>query len=177
MKRTGVVRRIDELGRIVIPKEIRKTLRMKEGESLEIFLDHEEDIVLKKYSSMHSLSDFAQKFADSMGRYIKHTIVITDTDKVLASSGERKKKYLNKNISEALLKSIQRREEILENYEKEFEIVEENKEEGTYAMSTIIVNGDVIGSILLISDGEDLKESDFQFIKIASSFFEKYLEE
>ena len=76
MKATGVVRRIDELGRIVIPKEIRKTLRIKEGENLEIFIDDKENVVLKKYSLMNKIEDFAQNFTDSINSLLKHNINI-----------------------------------------------------------------------------------------------------
>ena len=74
MKATGVVRRIDELGRIVIPKEIRRTLRIHEGENIEIYIDEKENIVLKKYSVMKKLGDFAQSFTDSIYSFLKHTI-------------------------------------------------------------------------------------------------------
>ena len=97
MKTTGIVRRIDELGRIVIPKEIRKSLRIKEGESLEILIDNE-DIILKKYSVIKNLNDFAQNITDSIYSFIKNNILITDTNSILAVSGPLKKELLNKSI-------------------------------------------------------------------------------
>ena len=91
MKATGIVRRIDELGRVVIPKEIRKTLRIHEGENVEIFVDTSENIILKKFSVMKKLEDFAQNLTDVVNSYIKHNIIITDTDSIIATSGEYKK--------------------------------------------------------------------------------------
>ena len=98
MKTTGVVRRIDDLGSIVIPKEIRKTLRIKDGESVEIFLNSD-NIVLKKYSPLEGLPDFYKDYVDSIYSEIGNNIVIVDRDKIVAVSGELKKKYFNKSIS------------------------------------------------------------------------------
>lgn len=177
MKATGVVRRIDELGRIVIPKEIRKTLRIKEGESLEIYIDNNENILLKKYSSMNKLSDFAQAFTDSIHSEMKHNVIITDTDSVIAASGELKKNYLNKNISDKLLKSISKRESILEKQKKEIEIIEGVTEIGTYAFHTIVSNGDAIGLVLVFSKGDEITEEEMQIVNITSQILAKYLEE
>ena len=177
MKATGVVRRIDELGRIVIPKEIRKTLRMKEGESLEIYIDNNENILLKKYSSMHQLSDFAQHFTDAINRFTKHDVIITDTDSIIAASGEFKKKYLDQPISEKLSYLITKRENLLETQEKEIEIIEGSTEIGTYALNTIVVNGDAIGLVFVFSKEKEVEESDMKLVNITSQIFAKYLEE
>ena len=92
MKTTGIIRRIDELGRIVIPKEIRKNLRIKNGESLEIFVD-DEDIILKRYSPVESLDTIALKFVNTFNQVIKHNVIVTDRNKVIAIAGPLKKKY------------------------------------------------------------------------------------
>ena len=122
MKATGVVRRIDELGRIVIPKEIRKTLRIKEGENLEIFIDDKENVVLKKYSLMNKIEDFAQNFTDSINSLLKHNIIITDNDSVIAVSGKYKKKYLNKSISSTIENMLLSREKRLQKHNKKLSI-------------------------------------------------------
>ena len=123
MKTTGIVRRIDELGRIVIPKEIRKSLRIKEGESLEILIDNE-DIILKKYSVIKNLNDFAQNITDSIYSFIKNNILITDTNSILAVSGPLKKELLNKSIGTDLELKIKRREEMLEKHKKALKITD-----------------------------------------------------
>ena len=98
MKTTGVIRRIDELGRIVIPKEIRKSLRIKNGESLEVYLDGD-SIILKKFSQIESLESISVDYVEAFNQIIKHNIIVTDRDKVVAVSGPLKKKYLGKNIN------------------------------------------------------------------------------
>jgi AbrB family transcriptional regulator (stage V sporulation protein T) len=177
MKATGIVRRIDELGRIVIPKEIRKTLRIREGENLEIYVDTNENIILKKYSLMNKINDFAQNFADSIHAFLKHNIIITDTNTIIACSGTQKKEYLNQPISEKLQSSLLRRENILEKYEKNFRIIEDKEEKGTYTISAIIANGDAAGLVIITSEHDKITEVEERVAKIASQFLGKYLEE
>ena len=102
MKATGVVRRIDDLGRVVIPKEIRKVHRIKEGDPLEIFTDKEGEIILKKYSPIGELTEFASSYADTIAKTTGHITCITDKDTVIAVSGGAKKDYLEKNLSKQL---------------------------------------------------------------------------
>ena len=108
MKATGVVRRIDDLGRIVIPKEIRKTLRIKEGDPLEIFTDKDGEIILKKYSPIGELSEFAINYAETLAKTTGHIACITDKDTVIAVSGAPKKEFLQQNLSQEL-------EEVMDN--------------------------------------------------------------
>ncbi len=96
MKATGVVRRIDDLGRIVIPKEIRKTLRIKEGDPLEVFTDKEGEVILKKYSPIGELSEFADTYADTISKTTGHITCITDKDSVIAVSRRLKKRFFRK---------------------------------------------------------------------------------
>ena len=177
MKATGVVRRIDELGRIVIPKEIRKTLRIKDGESLEIYVNEDSEIILKKYSVLNKIDDFAQDFVDSIYSFLKHNIIVTDTDSVLAVAGNLKKEYLNKEISSNLEHSIKRRECMLETHMKDLKLIEDKNIECTYAISTIVVNGDTVGAVIILSTDEKVSEADEKIVKIASQFLSKYLEE
>jgi len=177
MKATGIIRRIDELGRIVIPKEIRKTLRIKEGENLEIYIDDEENIILKKYSLIKKLDDFAQNFSDAIHSFIKHNIIITDNDNILAASGISKKEYLNKSISVDLEQKINRREEMLERHKKKLSLIDEKEQELTYAISPIIVNGDTLGLVMIFSDNDPVDEIDFKLVQIAAKFLNSHLEQ
>lgn len=177
MKATGVVRRIDELGRIVIPKEIRKTLRIKEGENLEIFIDDKENVVLKKYSLMNKIEDFAQNFTDSINSLLKHNIIITDNDSVIAASGKYKKKYLNKAISYTLENMLLGREKSLQNHNKKLSLINDEEIEVTYAAATIITNGDVAGLVIIFDDEALIDETDFQICQIVSNFLGKHLED
>lgn len=176
MKATGIIRRIDDLGRVVIPKEIRKNLRIKEGDNLEIFVVNE-DIILKKYSMMNKINDLAQELTDAIYTFMKHSIFITDTDQVVAASGPLKKKYLNKNISDFITESIKRRDKILENHFKELNFIEDEKLTCSYVLSTILVNGEATGMILIISEEEKMSEAEMQMAGIVSSFMTKYLEQ
>lgn len=175
MKATGVVRRIDELGRIVIPKEIRKTLRIKEGENLEIYIDNE-SIILKKYSSIHNLDEFAQKLTDTISNLLKKNIIITDSDSIVAISGELKKKYLGQKISDELETIIKKRSQILEKNIKSIKI-SEIEEAGSYTYAPIIANGDALGIVLILSKTEPLSESEEQIVKIVANFLAKHLEQ
>ena len=176
MKATGIIRRIDDLGRIVIPKEIRKNLRIKEGDNLEVFVQNEE-IILKKYSMMNKINDLAQELTDAIYTFMKYSIFITDTDSVVAGSGPLKKKYLNKNISDTITESIKRRDKMIENHFKELNFIEEETITRSYVMSTILVNGEATGMILIISEDEKMTESEMQMASIVSSFMTKYLEQ
>lgn len=176
MKATGVIRRIDDLGRVVIPKEIRKNLRIKEGDNLEIFVSGE-NVILKKYSMMNKINDLASELTDAIYTFMKHSIFITDTDTIVAGSGPLKKNYLGKNISDFLVESIKRRDKMIENHFKELEILNNEEIICSYVLNTILVNGEAVGLILIISEDEKLGENEMQISGIVSSFMTKYLEQ
>lgn len=177
MKNTGVIRRIDDLGRIVIPKEIRKNLRINDNESMEIYIYNDENIILKKHSLLKKIEDFAQKFIDSMNVFIKHNIIITDRNEVIAVSNNLKKGYLHKPISEKLQNSILRRENILEKYKKEIELIPNKIENATFSISSIVANSDVVGLVIIFSFDEEISTLEEKITNIASQFLGKYLEE
>jgi AbrB family transcriptional regulator (stage V sporulation protein T) len=99
LKATGIVRRIDDLGRVVIPKEIRRTLKIREGDPLEIFTDREGEVILKKYSPIGELSDFAAQYAESLHKTSGHVTCISDRDTIIAVSGTSKKEFVEKALS------------------------------------------------------------------------------
>ena len=177
MKATGIIRRIDELGRIVVPKEIRRNLRIKDGENLEIFIEGEDSIVLKKHSAIKNISDFGQNFTDSIYNFLKHNIIICDNNTVLAASGNLKKEIIGKNISEELENKINRREEMLENHKKTIKIIEEKEYEATYAISPIIAHGDVFGTVLIFSLDKEITDNDYKIVQIVSKIFNTHLEQ
>ena len=102
MKATGIVRRIDDLGRIVIPKEIRRTLRIRETDPLEIFTDKEGEIILKKYSPIGELGAFAKDYAESLAQTTGHTVCVSDRDQIIAAAGPDKKDMIKKNITKKM---------------------------------------------------------------------------
>ena len=116
MKATGIVRRIDDLGRVVIPKEIRRTLRIREGDPLEIFTDRDGEIILKKYSPIGELGAFAKEYAESLAKNAGHITCIVDKDQIIAVSGGTKKEFMEKHISSELEEVINNRN--IKNYKK-----------------------------------------------------------
>ena len=173
MKATGVVRRIDDLGRVVIPKEIRKTLRIKEGDPLEIFTDKEGEIILKKYSPIGELSEFAVGYAETLSKTTGHIAFITDKDTVIAVSGGPKKEYLEKNISNELEQIMEDKEIYTskENNNVSIPIVSNEKQDKKYnaqVIYPIISNGDTIGSVILLSKESSTKMNDVEK-KVAQS--------
>ena len=140
MKATGIVRRIDDLGRVVVPKEIRRTLRIREGDPLEIYTDREGQIILKKYSPVGELGEFARQYAESLAQTTGNVICITDRDQIIAVSGGSRKDMLMKPISTQLENLIEERENITATREEEFQ---------AQAISPIICEGDAIGSVII----------------------------
>lgn len=114
MKATGIVRRIDDLGRVVIPKEIRRTLRIREGDPLEIFVDRDGEVILKKYSPIGELGDFAKEYAESLYEGTGHITIISDRDTYIAVAGGSKKEYLEKPIGTPIENCMDNRKTLLE---------------------------------------------------------------
>lgn len=167
MKTTGIIRRIDDLGRIVVPKELRKTLRIKNGDSLEIFVDNE-DIILKKYSPMESIEEAAARYVESFNQVIKHSVIVTDKDRVIAASGSLKKRYLGKEITEFTERGIERRDSFVERQKKTFSFVDGIEDYGYYSFSSILSDGDTIGSVIIISIENPILESEEKMAVILS---------
>ena len=185
MKATGIVRRIDDLGRVVIPKEIRRTLRIREGDPLEIFTDREGGVILKKYSPISELSDFAKEYAESLQQSIGHTILISDKDNIISVSGSPKKDYMDKKVSNELLKVMEERKTITlgaAGTGKSIPIFEEEEMENKYfgqVISPILAEGDTIGAVIIMSktQGEKLGELEMKIAETASSFLGKQMEQ
>lgn len=177
MKATGVVRRIDDLGRIVIPKEIRKTLRIKEGDPLEIFTDKEGKVILKKYSPIGELSEFATSYAETLAKTTGHIACITDKDTVIAVSGGSKKEFLEQGLSKQLEEVLENKEiySSSDNNEIALPITENDNKERKYnaqVIYPIICQGDVIGSVILLAKEQNSKmgESEFKVLQSAAGF-------
>lgn len=176
MKSTGVVRRVDELGRIVIPKEIRRTLRIKDGESLEIFVDREM-ITLKKFSRLNNMEEMAKQLADIISHTVNKSVFITDCDICIAAVGGLRKKYIGGVISDFLDKIMKERKVCRCDRLVELEILENDKERGAYVASPIIVNGDVTGLVLIVSDQLEITDLDESLVVVASQILGKNVEE
>ena len=181
MKATGIVRRIDDLGRVVIPTEIRRTLRLREGTPLEIFTDREGEIIFKKYSPMAELGTFAAQYADALAAGSGHMVCITDRDQVLAVSGGMKKEVRQKGISEDLSRLLSRRETLTASRgDARFIpiLAEENPEYLSETIVPILCEGDVIGSVILAGREEKSRmgETEKKLAATASGFLGKQME-
>ncbi len=181
MKATGIVRRIDDLGRVVIPKEIRRTLRLREGTPLEIFTDREGEIILKKYSPMVELTAFAGQYAESMAQTTGMMVCITDRDQVIAVAGGPRKELLQKNISRQLEMAINDRETIVAaKDEKQFIPIaaEEIEDVAAEVVTPIICEGDAIGAVALLSRDPKAKfgEMEVKLVSTAAGFLGRQME-
>ena len=169
MKATGIVRRIDDLGRVVIPKEIRKTLRIKEGTPLEIFTDREGEIILKKYSPIGELNVFAKEYAEALAQSSGMVACITDHDQVVAAAS-------------SLKDAITERSSVFANGNDRSRIpVTQEQREPLYSqiMQPIISAGDTVGSVLLLGKNEKdvMGESEKMLIRTASGFLGRQMEQ
>ncbi len=181
MKATGIVRRIDDLGRVVIPKEIRRTLRIREGDPLEIFTDREGEIILKKYSPIGELGTFAKEYAESLAQAIGHITCIVDKDQIIAVSGGSKKDFFEKHISSAMEKCINARNTVVaDRNDKNFVPLLEDDVEGVYnhqLITPIICEGDVLGAIVFLSQDKKMGEIEGKLAQTAAGFLGKQMEQ
>lgn len=170
---SGIIRRIDELGRIVIPKEIRKKLRIKTGDNLEILVEND-DILLKKYSFVDNISNIVDSYTDAFNNVLKYNIIITDTDRIISVSGSLKKKYINLNISSFIERIIERRENNFTNKKNSIEISTGLCEDGYYSTAPIICNGDALGAVIIISLNSPMLPGEDKMASILASILCNY---
>lgn len=178
MKATGIVRRIDDLGRIVIPKEIRRSFRIKEGDPLEIYTDAEGEVIFKKYSPIGELSNFATQYAEVLHKSGGLPIAIMDNDHVIACSGISKREVLERRVTKSLEELMENRQihiktdtvpglNAIEGYNRQAEVV-----------YPIIYGGDVSGAVALLEDDEHElpSETDIKLVQVAAAFLGKQME-
>ena len=158
MKATGIVRRIDELGRVVIPKEIRRTLRIREGDPLEIFTDRDGEVILKKYSPIGELGDFAREYAEALHQSTGHIAVISDKDTVIAVSGGSRKELADKPVHDDVERIMLSRSRMVVNQKSGdmmLCIVSDSDSYSAEVVVPILSAGDAIGAVMLLSHDED----------------------
>ncbi len=184
MKATGIVRRIDDLGRIVIPKEIRRTLRIREGDPLEIFTDKEGEVILKKYSPIGELSEFANQFADSINKTSGHIACISDRDAIIAVSGASRKEFAEKTLSQDLERIMEEKTTLVVKSpdDKPVQILSDDGGEKKYTsqvISPIISEGDTIGSVIILSTdpGVSMGEVEAKLAQSAAGVLGKQMEQ
>lgn len=188
MKATGIVRRIDDLGRVVIPKEIRRTLRIREGDPLEIFVDREGEVILKKYAPIGELNDFAKEFAESLHETAAHIALIADRDVVIAVAGAPKKEFLDKRVGTAVERAMRDREPLIstrvqnETKGSRGGLMSDDDEEGRFSafvIAPIMAHGDAIGAVILCSrdPGVQMGEVEAKLTSTAATFLGRQMEQ
>lgn len=185
MKATGIVRRIDDLGRVVIPKEIRRTLRIREGDPLEIFTDREGGVILKKYSPIGELGDFAKEYAEALQQSSGNQILVCDRDSVIAVAGTPKKEYMEKRISEDIERILTERKTVI-SVSKDgatcVAITSDEENGSAYSaqvISPIIAEGDAIGGVIIMSKEPNVSMGDPEkkLAETAAIFLGKQMEQ
>lgn len=183
MKATGIVRRIDDLGRVVIPKEIRRTMRIREGEPLEIFVDREGEVILKKYSPIGELSQFAQEYADALAEETDHAVFVLDRDVIIAVSGVSRKLFLDKQISQEAEKVMEERRSTVINEHGVSAFCQGLEEVEGYSFASsvlapIILEGDAIGVVVVSNKQEgQLGDLEMKLANTAALFLAKQMEQ
>lgn len=181
MKATGIVRRIDDLGRIVIPKEIRRTLHIRESDPLEIYTDREGQVILKKYSPIGELTTFARQYAESLAQVSGHAALIADRDQFIAAAGGYKQ-LVNKSVGRQLDEKVNNRETVMAaRGDRNFVSVcdEGGEEYQQEAIAPILCEGDIIGSVVLLQNDEKnrMGEVEQKLLLSAAAFLGRQMEQ
>jgi len=180
MKATGIVRRIDDLGRVVIPKEIRRTMRIREGDPLEIYTDREGEVIFKKYSPMGEMNSFATQYADTMHKTCDLSVAICDRDAIIACAGLPKREYNEKPISSDLERILEGRSVYqYKNGERKVRMVEDASDYYITCAMPILTEGDVTGCVVSATK-EDAERSqpdlERKLVQTAAGFLGRQLE-
>ena len=182
MKATGIVRRIDDLGRVVIPKEIRRTMRIREGDPLEIYTDREGEVIFKKYSPIGELMSFAAQYADTLNKTCGMSVIISDRDAVVACAGVSKKEYTEKKISDEIEDIIESRTLYVNgNDTNKIPVIEDGGSHYVSCAMPIISEGDIVGCVVSLTSNDVSvssldKDVEIKLIQTAASFLGKQLE-
>jgi AbrB family transcriptional regulator (stage V sporulation protein T) len=179
MKATGIVRRIDDLGRVVIPKEIRRTLRIREGDPLEIFTASDGEVIFKKYSPMGELSEFAVQYTDVLSRATSKPIIICDRDRVISASGIPKREMLERRISESVEMLMQSRSSYIASPSANSIYPVDGSDRQASVIYPIIGSGDISGAVIMLFSEKDNypTQTDIKLVQVAASFLGKQTEE
>ncbi len=178
MKATGIVRRIDDLGRVVIPKEIRRTMRIREGDPLEIYTSNDGEVIFKKYSPIGEISENAAQVADIMHRLSGCPVAVFDRDHVISISGAAKKEWNARRVSPELEELMENRKQYYSTGRDSAFLPAEGVDKGAVACLPIISAGDVTGAVAFLENGtgSGLNESQRTLIQAASQFLGKQIE-
>ncbi len=179
MKATGIVRRIDDLGRVVIPKEIRRTMRIREGDPLEIYTDSDGEVIFKKYSPIGELGPYTKQYAEVLGRTIGSPVIICDRDHVIASSGIPRKDTVDKRVSPFMENYMENRQNFIWETSSDSFSPAEGVSQPVAIMSPIIGGGDVLGAVAVLMGEKTAapSQTNIKLVHVAASFLSKQMEE
>ncbi len=179
MKATGIVRRIDDLGRVVIPKEIRRTLRIREGDPLEIYTEKDGEVIFKKYSPMGDLTDFAAQICESIGKNTGHIAAVSDRDAVIAAYGVQRRELMDKHCSQELEQLMEARK-IYRYQPGQAKIYPSDASERYYlgVSAPILSEGDLMGCVMLLLEEQDapLGEAEQKLVQTVAGFLGRQME-
>ena len=178
MKATGIVRRIDDLGRVVIPKEIRRTMRIREGDPLEIFTQKDGEVIFKKYSPIGELGDFATNYADSLSKTTGKATCITDRDNIIAVSGIPKRELMEKRVSREIENVMSEKSSFKSQDSSQSIVIADGVEKYNAGVVVPIVSeGDTIGSVIFVmNEGEKFGEVETKLAESAAGFLGRHME-
>ena len=169
MKATGIVRRIDDLGRVVIPKEIRRTMRIREGDPLEIYTEKDGEVIFKKYSPMGELSTFVEQICESMHKTAEFAAAVCDRDSVIAAAGSGRKEILDRHISPELEQIMEdRRPFRAEPGGKRIPVTDGENAPGAAVAVPILSEGDVLGCVVFLERPDGVRAGDTE-LKLATA--------
>ena len=173
MKATGIVRRIDDLGRVVIPKEIRRTMRIREGDPLEIYTDREGEVIFKKYSPIGELASFASQYAETLHKTCSLSVVICDRDAVIACAGVPRKDYNDKSLSQELERIIEGRNlYVRRDGDEPLSVLAESGSHTVNCAMPIISEGDIVGCVASVTDRSSDVRRDVPTIEVESKLIQ-----
>ena len=179
MKATGIVRRIDDLGRVVIPKEIRRTMRIREGDPLEIYTSRDGEVIFKKYSLLGGVEDFAADLCETMSRSTGAICAITDRDTIIAVAGGAKRELMGKRISQELEQVMEnRRIYQYANGSSPILVVEGNDKFQTCVAAHILAEGDLLGLVLFVGSEASASAGDaeYKLAQTMAAFLGRHME-
>ncbi len=179
MKATGIVRRIDDLGRVVIPKEIRRTLRIREGDPLEIYTEKDGEVIFKKYSPMGELQDFASQICESIGKNTGHIAAVADRDTIIAVAGAPKRELLEKRNSAELEQIMEQRKSYrYRSGDARLRPAEAVERYHLGVAAPIIAEGDLMGCVMLLMNENDAApdESEQKLAQTVAGFLGRQME-
>jgi stage V sporulation protein T len=185
MRATGIVRRIDELGRIVIPIEIRRNMNIREGDPLEIFVDREGEVILKKYSALAEMVDVCRAAAEALWESTGEVVMITDRDEVIAVAGAGPREFQGKKIGPVVLQAMDERQVLVFTsyyHRHPGGLLGQEAERCQFASEVIvpiISAGDPLGAVIVASreGGRDLGETERKLAEATAGFLARHMEE